>query len=124
MSRKRFQRIVTLVSIVSFFGSIAYGAVGAINSSLKQPRNDATTAAASRESQLQAQERGYKLVLQREPENRVALEGLVQARLEMKDVKGAIAPLDKLVKLYPNRQDYKMVLAQVKKRVGGGDRFK
>ncbi len=122
MSRKHFQRIVTLVSIVAFFGSTAYGAIGAINSALKQPRNDATTAATSRESQLQAQEPGYYLVLQREPDNRVALEGLVTARLQLKDGRGAIAPLEKLVKLNPSRQDYKMLLAQVKQRLGGGDR--
>ena len=58
MSRKHFQRIVTLVSIVAFFGSTAYGAIGAINSALKQPKQEATLAAASRESQLQAQDRG------------------------------------------------------------------
>ncbi len=78
MSRKHLQWIVTLMFIVSFFGSTAYTAIGAIKSALKQPRQDAMTAAASRESQLQAQERGYYLVLWREPENRVALEGLVR----------------------------------------------
>lgn len=126
MSRKRFQQVLTFVSIVSFFGSSAYGAMGAINSALKQPTDNATKAVSSRESQLQAQEKGYQLVLKREPGNRVALEGLVSARLQMKDARGAIAPLEKLVKLYPERQDYKMVLAQVKQRVGkpdkGGDR--
>lgn len=122
MSRKRFQQIVTLVSIVSFFGSTAYGAIGAISSALKQPTEDATTAASSRESQLQAQERGYELVLQREPENQVALKGLVEARLQMKNAQGAVKPLEKLVQLNPKQQEYKMLLAQVKQQVGGGDR--
>lgn len=121
MSRKRFQQILTIISIVSFFGSTAYGAIAAIGSALKQPK-EAATAAASIESQLQAQERGYELVLQREPENQVALRGLMEVRLQMKDAKGAIAPLEKLVKLNPSQQEYKMLLAQVKQQVGGGDR--
>ena len=117
MSR-RFQQMITLVSVVAFFGSTAYGAIGTINSVLKQPKENATTAVASRESQLQAQEKGYKIVLQREPENQVALEGLVSTRLQLKDTRGAIAPLEKMVQLYPNRQDYKVVLAQVKQHAG------
>lgn len=122
MSRQRFKQIVTLVSIVSFFGSTAYGAIGAIGSALKEPAENATTAPTSRESQLQAQERGYELVLQREPENQAALRGLVEVRIEMKNAQGAIAPLEKLVKLNPGEQEYKMLLAQVKQQVGGGDR--
>lgn len=119
MSRKRFQKIVTTVSIVAFFGSTAYGAIGAISSAINQPPENANTAS-SVESQLQAQERGYKLVLQREPENQVALKGLVEVRLQMKNAQGAIAPLEKLVKLNPSQQEYKMLLAQVKKQGGGG----
>lgn len=121
MSRKRFQRILTLVSIVSFFGSTAYGAIGAISSVLKQPGGGATTAA-SQESQLQAQEKGYQLVLQREPENQVALKGLVEVRLQMKNAQGAVKPLEKLVRLNPEQREYKMQLAQVRQQVGGGDR--
>ena len=120
MSR-RFKQIFTLLSIVSFFGSTAYGAVGAI-SSLKQPTENATTAPASSESQLQAQARGYEMVLKREPDNQVALRGLVEVRLEMKNAQGAIAPLQKLVQLNPGEQEYKMLLAQVKQQVGRGDR--
>ena len=120
MSRKRFQKIVTIVSIISMFGSTAYGAIGAINKAIKQPTENAN-AASSVESQLQVQERGYKLVLQREPENQVALKGLVEARLHMKNALGAIEPLEKLVKLNPTQQEYKVLLAQVKKQ-GGGDR--
>lgn len=113
MSRKSFQRIFTFVSIIAFFGSTAYGAIGAINSAIRPTEN--TNTATSVESQLQIQEQGYKMVLQREPENQVALKGLVEVRLRMKNTKGAIEPLEKLVKLNPSQQEYKMLLAQVKK---------
>lgn len=121
MSRKRFQKIATMVSIVSFFGSTAYGAIGAISSAINQPPENVDTAASSIESQLHAQERGYKLVLQREPENQVALKGLVEVRLRMKDGKGAVEPLEKLVKLNPSQQEYKILLDQVKKQIDGSD---
>jgi len=120
MSRKQLQQIFALVSMVSFFGSTAYGAIGALNSAIKQPSTDTTKAGAA--SQVQAQAKGYELVLQREPENQVALDGLVRTRLQMKDAQGAIAPLEKLVKLNPSQQEYKLVLAQVKQHVGRRNR--
>lgn len=120
MSRTRFKQVVTLISIVAFFGSTGYGAIAAINSAINQPSETAT--ATAKEVQLQAQERGYQLVLQREPDNQVALKGLVETRLQMQNIKGAIAPLEQLVQLNPARQEYKMLLAQVKQRAGGGDR--
>lgn len=118
MSRKRFQQIFTLISIVSFFGSTAYGAIAAIGSALKQPK-EVATAAVSRESQLQAQARGYELVLQREPKNQIALKRLVELRLQMKNTQGAIEPLNKLVQMNPGQQEYNMLLAQAKQQVGG-----
>lgn len=120
MSRQRFKQIVTLVSMLSFFGSTGYGAIGAISNALKQPTEQAT-AVASRESQLRSQEKGYELVLQREPENQVALKGLVEVRLQMKNEKGAVEPLKKLVQLNPSQQEYKVLLAQVEKQVDGGN---
>ena len=122
MSQKRLKQIFALVSIVSLVGSTAYGAIGSISSAPQQPQENATTAAASRESQLQAQVRGYEMVLKREPENQVALRGLVGVQLQMKNPQGAIAPLQKLVQLNPGKQEYKMLLAQVKQRAGKGER--
>jgi cytochrome c-type biogenesis protein CcmH/NrfG len=67
--------------------------------------------------QLQAQARGYEMVLQREPENRIALQGLVEIRLQMKDFEGTIEPLETLVKLNPEQEQYKTLLATIKQQV-------
>ncbi|MEG4892284.1 MULTISPECIES: tetratricopeptide repeat protein [unclassified Microcoleus] len=75
--------------------------------------------AVSQESLLAAQERGYVTVLQREPQNQTALEGLANVRLQMNNKVGAIEPLEKLVKLNPDRGDYKELLGQLKSQGEG-----
>ena len=108
------QQFVTVVSIVSFFGSMIFSAVPVIQQALQAPK----AAVVQPENPLEKQEKGLELVLQREPNNEVALEGLVNVRLNLKNRQGAIPPLEKLVKLRPERQDYKVVLEQIKKEVG------
>jgi len=130
-SKTPIQKIAILVSVVSFFGSTAFGAVRAVSSALNQPPENITTVASSVESQaqlqveqLQLQEREYEVVLKQEPNNQVALEGLVGVRLQMKNAKDAIEPLNQLVQLNPGKQEYRTLLAQVKQQVGGGDRYR
>lgn len=64
--------------------------------------------------ELQTREEGYETVLEREPNNQNALEGLVQTRINMKDYEEAVPPLEKLVELKPEREDYQQVLGQLK----------
>lgn len=133
MSTKPIHRIFLLVSIVSFFGSTAFGAARIINNAPQPSRENTNVESSSVEAQrqlqaeqlqLKEQEQGYKIVLKQEPNNRVALEGLVEVSLQMQNAKGAIAPLKKLTQLYPNQPKYKTLLGQVEKWVseGKGDR--
>ncbi|NER37094.1 MAG: tetratricopeptide repeat protein [Oscillatoria sp. SIO1A7] len=112
-------RIVTLVSVVAFFGTFGSSTIRLFMSGLEQPTQaeSAEAALSERERQLKAQERGYEIVLEREPENRAALEGLANVRLQLEDAQGAIEPLEKLVGLYPNRADYQNALDSLKKQV-------
>ena len=72
----------------------------------------------SQSPQVEAQASGYQLVLEREPENQIALRGLLEIRLKQGDLEGATAPLEQLVELHPEQTEYVVLLAQVKQRLG------
>ena len=75
----------------------------------------------AQQQELEAQAKGYELVLQREPENQTALRGLLETRIRQGNVQGAIEPLEKLAKLNPDQADYTVLLAQAKQRVGDAE---
>ncbi|MDE5071742.1 MAG: tetratricopeptide repeat protein [Trichodesmium sp. St16_bin4-tuft] len=114
---KTLRRIMSLVGLISFGSAALFGIANMFKSALQEPQPLETATVVSVEEQLQKRARGYESVLEREPENVTALEGLVKVRLEMGDKKGAIAPLEKLVGLYPHKDDYKVVLEQLKLEV-------
>lgn len=82
------------------------------------PLPSGQTAATNPQSQLADQVRGFELVLQREPENQTALEGLAKAKIQLGDVKGAIPSIEKLAQLNPTRTQYALSLAQAKVSTG------
>lgn len=120
---KGLKQILILLATIAFVGSTGLGAVNLFTTN-PQAKIDKSKQVAekSREEQLQVQIRGYESVLQREPENQAALVGLVQLRLEIRDLQGAIAPLEKLVKLNPNQESYKALLTEVKKQANRVDK--
>lgn len=125
-SPKPIQRILIIISGLAFAVSSLVGIAELFTNALQAPKDNAKTELAAKDSQLEAKEQGYKLVLQREPDNQIALQGLVQARLQMNDLQGAIAPLEKLIKLNPDQPQYKALLTGIKQRAAregkAGDR--
>lgn len=128
--RRGLISVLVVLSIIAFVGfslgppiwESIFKASQAQSTSTPTPTQ--TAAAGEKQSELlQAQARGYELVLQREPDNATALRGLLQVRLELitqgvGDVKDAIGPLEKLAKLNPETTEYAVLLAQAKERTG------
>ena len=116
-SLKRKQKLIALIGTVGFGGSMLFTLVPMFKSGLQQQNQPEAIEVESAEMQLKAQEKGYQSVLQREPDNLTALEGLVNVRLQLNDTKGAIEPLEKLVQLSPDREDYIVLLSELKQQL-------
>jgi len=114
--RKMLNNALAIVGGIAFLGSTSYGMVEIMRKGMEQPvRTTAQDPDVAKNTELQARAKGYETVLQREPNNLVALEGLAMAKIELNDAQGAIAPLEKLVQLSPKDPRYKAALEQVKK---------
>ena len=115
MDRKKLQRLIVIVFGLAFIGSTGFAVFGSLLSNNNNNTQNIATSnnAPSVREQLQAQARGYTKVLEREPNNTTALIGLLQTNLQIGDLQGAIAPLNKLIELYPERGDYSNLLAEI-----------
>ncbi len=124
MSQKRspWVSLIVVLAILTFAGLSMIPLLGVVFKD-NSPSAEATTAAtplisAQQQADLEAQAKGYELVVQREPQNETALRGLLETRLRLGDIQGAIAPLEQIVKLNPEQTDYAVLLAQVKQQIG------
>lgn len=114
---KSLQRFLILASGLAFLSSTAVFVIqGMFGSSQHSPTTNRSTTL-SLEEQFIQQIEGYELVLQREPNNPVALEGLLTLRLQLRDARGALEPLEKLIELYPDRERYRQTLNIVKQQI-------
>ncbi len=113
--QKRIQRVLLWISVVSFAGTSIFG-FGKVFKGVfdKEPKPTESVQQSSQAELLNKQEKGYESVLKREPNNQTALEELTKIRIQQNDIQGAIEPLEKLVKLHPDRQDYQQLLTQLK----------
>jgi predicted Zn-dependent protease len=118
--RNALQRILIIAAGCAFLGTLVIPIAQMFTDASQPSSNVATTSESINEQAIrqQAKERAqaYEQVLKREPNNQAALQGLVDSRLKMNDLKGAIAPMEKLVKLYPNQKEYKALLEVIQQQ--------
>ncbi|NJO72218.1 MAG: Tfp pilus assembly protein PilF, partial [Oscillatoriales cyanobacterium RM1_1_9] len=125
--RRGLLGVVLVLSLIAFIGFSLGPLIGGIFGAANQPQVATTPspnqAAQSKQADLEAQARGYEMVLQREPENETALRGFLQAKLELirlgqGDVKDVVAPLQKLSEMNPEALEYSILLAQAQQYTG------
>ena len=121
MSQPRRRWFISVVLVLAVIGFVGFSMFPLISSAFKEnqlstgatPPASSQTLETSQKSQLEQQARGYELVLDREPDNQTALRGLVEARIQLRDLEGALAPLEKLAASNPNQTEVRLILGQL-----------
>lgn len=117
MSQPRSRWFLNIVLVLGAVAFVGFSMLPLFESVIResQPITEAAPTASpspiERQKSQQANEaREYELVLQQEPNNQTALQGLVNARIGLGDLDGAIDPVDKLIALNP--KDYRPVFVK------------
>ncbi|MGD1859122.1 MAG: tetratricopeptide repeat protein [Leptolyngbyaceae cyanobacterium] len=121
VKRNRWLVISVLVVAVGAFLALSvlpFLTAGGDRASTGTPANGGPAGAADAQAELEDRARGYELVLEREPNNQTAIEGLVEARIQLGDLEGVIEPLEKLAELNPETSEYRILLGQAKQNIG------
>jgi predicted Zn-dependent protease len=114
--KSKLTQVLIIGSGIAFLAGSVLSLSGLIASSLNEPATSKNSAQ-SQNAQLQAEEKGFLGVLQREPNNQTALRGLVEIRLRRGDAPGTKTALERLVKLNPDNKQYKELLTALNKQV-------
>jgi tetratricopeptide (TPR) repeat protein len=101
--------IVLIIVTLSFLGISIAPLLGGILAP-QQPAAKAPSQG-SEKDRIKIQIEGFEAVLKSEPKNRTALEGLINLRLALGEVKATVEPLQLLADSYPEITGYRLVLA-------------
>jgi tetratricopeptide (TPR) repeat protein len=124
VKRNRWLVISVLVVAVGAFLALSvlpFLSAGGDRTSTATPNGNEASEVNEAQAELEARARGYELVLEREPDNQTAIEGLVDARIQLGDLEGVVEPLEKLAELNPNTPEYRVLLGQTKQSIGDLD---
>lgn len=118
---KSTQKFIVIVSGLALLVSMTAAGFSFRQNPSSSPEQANSGTAPSPEERLKSIIEGYESVLQREPDNPTAKQGLEEAlraliatQIQAQNLEGAIAPLEKLAALVPENEEYQQVLQQLK----------
>ena len=109
-----FKKSFLILACISFFWATGSRVISMLTMPQTDVSSQTETETKSPEEILQEAEKGYKMVLEKEPNNRFALEKLMEVNLQQQNFSGALENLEKLVELYPENPQYQQTLAFIK----------
>ncbi|MGK7939703.1 MAG: tetratricopeptide repeat protein [Crocosphaera sp.] len=119
--KKSYQKIIVIVSGLALLATMTMAGFGPRRSPQSSSPQANSGNAASVDEQLQSVIEGYETVLQREPDNPNAKQGLEEAlkilvatQIQAQNLEAAIPPMEKLAALVPDNEQYQTVLQQMK----------
>lgn len=117
--QKTWILVVIGIIVVAFIGVSVLPFLNGIGSQ-QQASNSASSSSSTQQQQqdLAEQAKGYEAVLEKEPENENALQGLIEVRIKQGNIEAALSPLEKLAELNPDEEAYRILLAQAKQQTG------
>jgi len=104
--------ILTLLALIMFS---ALPLASSIWQASRSPVSPSLVPASQR--RLESQGHGYEMVLAREPDNKTALLGLLETRLQQGDLPRALIPLEQLSRRFPEQIEYTILLAQTQEHL-------
>lgn len=116
MKNKPFLRMATLIMGLGFAASTVAIGLSSFQNSSEVSKSDNPSNTPDAEAQIQSQIGGFEKVLEREPKNATALQGLAQIYLQRGNLDKAVPIIEKLVKYYPQQQQYATVLQVIKQQ--------
>ncbi len=124
MAGKRNRWLVVSVLVVAIGAFLALSLLPLFSGRSPRPgvaSTSSTTQTNGALTELEDRARGYELVLEREPDNQTAILGLVETLIQLGDLEGVVAPLEKLSALNPEVPEYRVLLGQTKQALGDSD---
>ena len=126
--RRWINQTVLIIALVALVGSAAAPLlIGALQappapttpeSATTPPASGPKPLTATEREALTSQARGFAMVLEKEPQNPTALQGLIEAKLKLGDFTGVEQPLSTLTRVNPEQPAYRVLLAQVQQKLG------
>ena len=108
-----FQRVFVIISGLFFLFSMSSVVLSMLAGGGRQNQPQVEAPETIINEQLEKQALGYEKVLEKEPNNKYALDGLINTRLEMNDIQGLEKQIASLKELHPEETVFEEVMSEI-----------